>query len=227
LNGAVPLIGAVPLNGAVPAYDPWTAIIPIRSFSEGKTRLHVTSVDTAALIEAFAEDVMAACTDCPEIARTFVVSPDRSVLTAAQAHGCTPVLEASACGINDAITAARQDVDGPIIAILGDTPCISPATVRMVIQQAREHATSFVPDASGVGSTMWCSSAGLAQHSYFGHHSRAEHRAHGAVELGVGHSDREWARARRDVDTDVDLWDAVRLGVGPATSTLLVDLTLE
>jgi 2-phospho-L-lactate guanylyltransferase len=217
------VLGIVSLNGPVPPPHAWTAIIPIRSFTEGKTRLRVASVDTASLVSAFAEDVMQACTSCPEIFQTIVVSPDPSVLATGRARGCIPLHEPSARGINEAVSAAREGVDGPVIAILGDTPCISSTTLTMVIDQARNYASSFVADASGVGSTMWCAQAGVAQRSHFGHHSRAEHRAHGAFELGAGNASAEWARARRDVDTDIDLWDATRLGLGPASSVLLVD----
>ena len=199
----------------------WTAIIPIRSFTEGKTRLTIPSADTRAIIEAFADDVIHACSTCPEISRTVVVSPDPQVLALAQERGCEIFHEQGATGINGAIDSARANIEGPIIAVLGDTPCITGAILTMVLQQARDHSTSFVADASGVGSTMWCAQPTSTATSQFGHHSRAEHRAHGAVELGAHNASPEWARARRDVDTDIDLWDAIRLGVGPATSALL------
>jgi 2-phospho-L-lactate guanylyltransferase len=32
------------------------------------------------------------------------------------------------------------------------------------------------------------------------------------------------ASVRRDVDTEVDLWDALRLGVGPRTKAVVADL---
>jgi 2-phospho-L-lactate guanylyltransferase len=54
----------------------------------------------------------------------------------------------------------------------------------------------------------------------FGGRSRAAHRAAGAVELmleGI-------ASVRRDVDTEVDLWDALRLGVGPRTKAVAAEL---
>lgn len=199
----------------------WTAIIPIRSFHEGKTRLHHPSVDAAAIIRAFADDVILACTSCPQIERTVVVSPDPAVLDHAKSRGCDVVHEPRAVGINEAIENVRQHVSGPTIAILGDTPCVTASTLSSVLSAAQEHEVSFVADASGVGSTMWCAQAGSAATSFFGHHSRAEHRAHGAFELGATNTSGDWVRARRDVDTDVDLWDALRIGVGPASSTLL------
>ena len=215
-------------NSAMPSSTatgarPWTAVLPVRSFTEGKTRLRVPRVETRSLIRAFAQDVAAACTTCPQIERTVIVSPDPDVLAAARDYGCDTYVQESAAGINEAIEAVRQQIAGPLVAILGDVPCLTDSILSMVLSEASEHAVSFVADTSGVGSTMWCARKAPDAHPHFGHHSRAEHRSHGAVELGVGSSSSQWARARRDVDTDIDLWDATRLGLGPATSRLVGD----
>lgn len=199
----------------------WTAIIPIRSFTGGKTRLRTAQAKTPSLIQAFADDVIHACSTCSEISRTVVVSPDPQVLALAQGRGCEIFQEQGATGINTAIEVARTNIEGPVIAILGDTPCITGEILAMVLDEARDHSSSFVADTAGVGSTMWCIQPTSSASSHFGHHSRAEHRAHGAVELGAHNASPEWARARRDVDTDIDLWDAIRLGLGPASSALL------
>ncbi len=53
----------------------------------------------------------------------------------------------------------------------------------------------------------------------FGPRSRAAHAASGAVALEVG----PVPGLRRDVDTEVDLWDAGRLGLGPATAELVLE----
>lgn len=213
-NRRMPELGDAPANI-------WTAVIPIRSFSEGKTRLHVSQVSTTSLIEAFAHDVISACKACAQIAHIIVVSPDPAVVTLAQRRGCQTHVEHRVSGINEAIMAARSKVDGPVMAILGDTPCVDASVLSAVIDEASQHAVSFVSDTSGVGSTMWFAHHNADERPHFGPHSRAEHRSHGAAELGVGNATELWARARRDVDTDIDLWDAARLGLGPTTAALL------
>ena len=87
----------------------------------------------------------------------------------------------------------------------------------MVLACADAYSMSFVSDAAGIGSTMWCSQT-VDGHSFFGERSRAQHRSAGYMELGALERSALWARARRDVDTDADLWDALRIGVGPATT---------
>ena len=215
------------LNRNVPnnhsAGERWTAIVPVRSLTEGKSRLLVGSSPTPGLIEAFARDVLRACGESANIGRTIVVSPDASIQTLTREATSEFVPEPSASGINEAIATVRAicEPHQPVIAILADTPCLTGATLDAVLAHARDYDVSFVADAAGTGSTMWCARVPGA-HSFFGSHSRARHRASGAVELGGTATRGEdaflWTRARRDVDTDVELWDAHRIGLGPATT---------
>lgn len=224
--------GWVALNGAVtktaaPA-NAWTAIIPVRSLTEGKSRLQHPAIAPQALIEAFVTDVVNACLECPEIGRTVLVSPDPSAARLARALGCEIHAEPAVTGINEAIVASRSALESaePVIAVLGDTPCLTGPVLTEILAQAQDQPVSFVADATGTGSTIWCSTDMTAR-PHFGHHSRARHREDGAIELGPKQPSPEllemWARARRDVDTDVDLWDAFRLGIGRATRMLIED----
>ena len=199
----------------------WTAIVPIRSLTDGKTRL-AGYPGASVLTEAFARDVITACSACPEITEVALVSPDPRVVELARSVGCIGIAETDPDGINDAITHARRQLPEAerIVAILGDLPCVDSSSLSAVLRAAGEHETSFVSDAAGTGTTIWCTSDPSAR-SHFGHHSRAEHRAAGAIELGLEHTSPDWARARRDVDTDIDLWDAARLGLGPATRAIV------
>lgn len=201
----------------------WTAIVPVRSLTEGKSRLLTGSSPASSLIEAFARDVLRACGESANIGRTIVVSPDASIEALAREANSEFVPEPSASGINEAIASVRAICapNQPVIGILADTPCLTGATLDAVLTHARDYDVSFVADAAGTGSTMWCAQVPGAR-SFFGSHSRAHHRASGAVELGVTATSSDdaylWTRARRDVDTDVDLWDAHRIGLGPATT---------
>src|SRR5210317_1022754 len=105
----------------------WTAIVPIRSLTDGKTRL-AGYPGASVLTEAFARDVIAACMACPEIADIALVSPDPRVLDLAFASGCIGIAESDSDsgGINGAISQARQELSDAenVVAILGDLPCI-------------------------------------------------------------------------------------------------------
>lgn len=199
----------------------WSAIVPIRSLQEGKSRL-AGFADPAAVTEAFARDVLAACASCPHIESTIVVSADRAVLELAGDVGARPHHQKPPAGINEAIAQVRADLPATtaVVAILGDTPCLTGEVLTAVLTAAQTHEVSFVSDTAGTGTTIWCSRTSDAV-PHFGAHSRAHHRAAGAEELDGLDGGVVWNRARRDVDTEIDLWDAGRLGVGPATSRLL------
>ena len=205
-------------NRAVATTPAWTVIVPIRSLTEGKTRMGGYP-SAPSLAGAFCTDVITACRQCPEIEETYVVSADPAVLDVATSLGARTFREDQARGINAAIASVRSELPpgAAVIAILGDTPCLDADVLSTVADAAREFPTSFVPDAAGTGTTMWCSTDQEAQ-PHFGEHSRAHHRRAGAIELGAADNSVTWAKARRDVDTEIDLWDAQRLGVGPATS---------
>lgn len=169
-----------------------TALVPFRP---GKSRL--THPLRSELAQAFCDDVVAALHGCAQIGRVIVVDD----------HGS---------GLNGDIAHAAQGIDGPVLVVLADQPALTSDAINDVIQQAATLATqSMVADAHGIGTTMLFAPSADVLTPLFGQRSRAAHREHGVTELNAG------PRARRDVDDDVDLWDAVRLGVGPHTAAVL------
>ncbi|MFM8352880.1 MAG: hypothetical protein ACKN9D_17680, partial [Actinomycetales bacterium] len=141
------------------------------------------------------------------------------------------VQQGPVAGLNPAIRHAASHIESlhsnaPIAVIASDLPCLDAATITMVLVQAGHHERAFVTDAQGIGTTMLFRTAGPSLDPAFGGRSRARHRQLGYLELcesnQIEPKEREfWARARRDVDTAVDLWDAQRIGVGQATAAIL------
>ncbi len=97
------------------------------------------------------------------------------------------------------------------MALAGDLPALTSEVLSTALE-AGPPGRWFVSDSIGTGTTMLVASDTRLSPA-FGPHSRAAHRASGAAELDIAGI----ARLRRDVDTEVDLWDAIRLGVGPRT----------
>lgn len=117
-----------------------------------------------------------------------------------------------------------------VLASVGDLPALRSESVRRIVAASRAHPRSFVADASGLGTTMLITHGGDLDPHFQGRSAAAHHHS-GAVALRdfapgdtvldpsvrqSGVSD-----ARRDVDTEVDLADAFRLGLGPATARLV------
>ncbi len=106
-----------------------------------------------------------------------------------------------------------------ILACVGDLPALRPASVRAVLAAAINPGRVFVADAAGTGTTMLIAS-GTELEPRFQGRSAAGHRESGAVALSAAELGGALADARRDVDSEVDLYDAYFLGLGPATAQL-------
>jgi 2-phospho-L-lactate/phosphoenolpyruvate guanylyltransferase len=107
-----------------------------------------------------------------------------------------------------------------VLACVGDLPALRVASVRRVVEASRTFSRAFLPDASGVGTTMVIAHAAELEPHFQGR-SAARHRASGAVPLTAELLGEPLADARHDVDTEVDLATVIALGVGPHTAALL------
>ena len=168
------------------------ALVPFRA---GKTRLAHPSRE--ALAQAFCNDVVAACVGSELISSVHVVGD--------LGHG-----------LNGDIAAFAAQCEGPVVVILADQPALTSAAIDQVLRAALAlNEPCMVSDAEGLGTTMLFAPTSDALLAHFGPRSRAAHRSVGITEIDAP------ARARRDVDDEVDLWDAIRLGVGMHTSQVL------
>jgi 2-phospho-L-lactate guanylyltransferase len=124
-----------------------------------------------------------------------------------------------------AAVAARRWPGAGLAALTADLPALSPAELATALRAAGTPKTAaaraaFVPDAAGVGTTLYAVPPGGEFLPLFGGASRARHAAAGATELGLA----GLTGLRRDVDTPDDLRAALALGVGPFTKAVAADL---
>jgi 2-phospho-L-lactate/phosphoenolpyruvate guanylyltransferase len=204
----------------------WSVIVPVKRPEVAKTRLaDLAGPRRAALARAFAADTIAAALDCPAVAEVVVVTDDEQAARDAIDRGAVVVADAPDAGLNAALRhgaalAVRRRPGAPIAALSADLPALRPKELGEVLRAAAVHPASFVGDVAGIGTTLYAVTDPTRFEPRFGGRSRAAHRAGGAVEIdqaGIG-------SVRRDVDTAVDLWDAVRLGVGAQTAEQLTAL---
>ena len=145
--------------------------------------------------------------------------------------GADPVPVLSDSGVQDllnaalrhgAAAAARRWPGTGLAALTADLPAVSPAELAMALRAAgtAPGRDAFVPDAAGVGTTLYAVPPGGEFRPLFGGASRARHAAAGAAELGLA----GLTGLRRDVDTPDDLREALALGVGPFTRAVAADL---
>ena len=201
----------------------WAVVIPVKRLGRAKTRMSTRPApQRSALALAFALDTVRAALDCPPVATVLVVTDDDEVRAATVALGATSVDDEPDAGLLAAIgigaeVARRASPGRAVAALVADLPCLRPDELDRALSAAGAVDRGFVADAAGIGTTLLTARPGHRLEARFGVRSRAAHAASGAVELHPAHA----TGLRRDVDTEVDLWDAQRLGVGPATALLL------
>lgn len=122
--------------------------------------------------------------------------------------------------LRGAAEAARRWPGTGLAALTADLPALRPAGLAAALRLAAGGRTAFVPDADGVGTTMYAAVPGERFLPVFGGASRARHAAAGAVELSADGA----PGLRRDVDTPQDLTAALALGAGPRTTALAREL---
>lgn len=195
----------------------WWVIVPVRSGSGAKSRLSDLPAEVrAGLSLAFARDTIDAVRACRDVGAILVVG-DPPALEAFSDSAIT--VPDPGQGLNAAIETAAHQVPlaNPVAVLLGDLPALAPEALAVALRAGATFPRAFVCDAEGLGTTLLTSLDAARLSPRFGERSRAAHAASGAAEInGPG-----LERLRRDVDTTVALWDAVRLGVGPATRRML------
>jgi 2-phospho-L-lactate guanylyltransferase len=228
----------------------WTVLLPVKVLARAKSRLAVLAGDRRReLALAFASDTVTAALACPEVARVLVVTSDpvagrllaglgavivadepadRSATRGGAAAAAAPSVIGE-LGVQDALNAAlrhgaavaaRRWPGTGLAALTADLPALSPAELATALRAASPAPAAFVPDAAGVGTTLYAVPPGGEFRPLFGGASRARHAAAGAVELAAG----DLTGLRRDVDTPDDLRAALALGVGPFTQAAAANL---
>jgi 2-phospho-L-lactate/phosphoenolpyruvate guanylyltransferase len=195
----------------------WSAILPVKRLERAKTRLTPDPALRARLALAFALDTAQAAMQCEDVDQVYAVTDDSSAREALESLGVRVLADEPDDGLNAALVHGAQMVasthpDEGVAVLSADLPCLTPDQLQAALTLAQAHPRSFVSDQSGTGTTALFAAPGEVLSPSFGVRSRAAHRVSGAVEL-----DLDAPCLRRDVDTDVDLIDAVRLGVGEAT----------
>lgn len=210
----------------------WTVVMPVKVLAEAKSRLAILAGERRpSLALAFASDTVSAVLACPDVARVLVVTSDTLAARSLSDLGACVVPDSPDAGLNAALSfgaaqASKRWPGGGIAALTADLPALQPEELSRALRAAAglavtgEAPTSFVPDAAGVGTTMYAVAPSAEFTPKFGGASRRRHAASGALELSLDKIE----GLRRDVDTPADLREAVALGTGFRTAALAAEL---
>jgi 2-phospho-L-lactate guanylyltransferase len=180
-----------------------TIVIPFAG-AAGKTRLHESAAVRGELASGMLEDVLAACRP---VGPVRVVTPDKDATR--QVAADVELVADPGEGQGAAVAAALAGIDGPVVVVNADVPCVVPADVRLLA----ETAPALAAAADGTTNALSLPSGGLFAPLY-GPGSAARFQAEcGAVSMVL-------PNLADDVDTMDDL---VRLQfrVGPRTLAAL------
>nr|MCW2728108.1 hypothetical protein [Aeromicrobium sp.] len=108
----------------------------------------------------------------------------------------------------------------PVVVVPGDLPALTADLLDETVEVLAGEERSFVPDASGMGTTLLAAARPALVASAYGDRSALLHSDAGYRPMP--HVD---VRCRRDVDTAADLAQARHLGVGPHTTAALDQMT--
>ncbi|MEI5583730.1 MULTISPECIES: 2-phospho-L-lactate guanylyltransferase [unclassified Agromyces] len=143
-----------------------------------------------------------------------------------QAPGSRGRRQASAGPERAASARDAGDADPVAVAVLlGDLPSVRATDLDAALEAAARHPLAFVPDAEGAGTTLATARRGEPLVAHFGADSAARHAAAGFADLVAEHPTAIAPRLRRDVDTASELREAVALGAGPRTATVVRDIS--
>ncbi|HZZ55072.1 MAG TPA: 2-phospho-L-lactate guanylyltransferase [Trebonia sp.] len=202
----------------------WTVVLPVKVLARAKSRLALLAgARRADLALALASDTVSSVVACPDVTRVLVVTSDAKAGSRLAALGAIVVPDEPDDGLNTALrhgaaVASDRWPDSGVAALAADLPALRPGELSRALRAAAVAAggAAFVPDAAGIGTTMYAVAPGVAFRPMFGGASRARHASAGAVELSLGGV----PGLRRDVDTPEDLRAAVALGAGFRTAAV-------
>lgn len=206
----------------------WTAVVPVKPWGLAKSRLDLPDADRVRLARAFSLDVLDVVLAAESVERVVVVTAEAELGATARRQGAAVITDRPMLArglLNRAIDAGRQwakvnAADAPIVVVPGDLVALSAEILDATLAVLAADERAFVPDASGMGTTLLAAARPELLIPSYGersavHHSDAGYRA-------VPHVDK---RCRRDVDTATDLAQARELGVGPHTIAALQQMT--
>lgn len=187
--------GSMRHNSGVLSTASWTILVPLKPPAAAKSRLRGVTGDHEDLVLALARSTLSAAAASPLVGRI--------VLIGASLPGFESIPDPFG-RLNPALAHAAALIDGPVAALPADLPALRPAELTEALSSATCRA--FVPDFEGTGTVLLAAPTGDLN-PQFGPQSADRHELSGARRLTGA-----WPTLRRDVDTAVDLKEAIRLG---------------
>lgn len=199
-------------------------VVPVKSLASAKSRLCAGPTPLPdgvrrRLALAFACDTVTAALACDLVRLVRVVTDDLDAAAALTALGAQAYADGGH-GLNAAISAATASLQGRVAVLCGDLAALTPGTLELVLRDAAHADRAVLADRSGRGSTILTALSARQLVPHFGEASLQAHLACGHAPLPTSAD-----RARLDIDTVDDLREAMPLGLGRHTMSVLHAVT--
>ncbi|APU17171.1 MULTISPECIES: 2-phospho-L-lactate guanylyltransferase [Actinoalloteichus] len=202
-------------------------LVPVKMLHSAKSRL-LGAADGgvgdrarhAQLVVALLLDTMSAARGADGVRRVIAVTSDLVVSAAVLAEGHTVLAEPPEGGLNTALRHGSEqllaaDSSVRVGALQADLPALRSDDLAEALVEAGA-GRAFCADRQGTGTTMLIAASGSPLRPEFGVGSAARHAGSGAAPLAGRRP-----TLRCDVDTEDDLREAARLGLGEHTRAVL------
>ncbi|MEK9808876.1 MAG: 2-phospho-L-lactate guanylyltransferase [Candidatus Nanopelagicales bacterium] len=200
--------------------DRWTLLLPVR-LTAPKGRLTTWEpAERTSLAVAMVRDVVQVAQSSTQIAEIVLLGDPPAAAELPE----LPCVPDAGRGLNAEVAAAAFG-RARVAVLLPDVPAIAVDQLDRALEVGSQFSRAFVADAEGVGTTLLMTQSGDALHPAFGPRSCASHASSGAVPV-PDEQPGQLAGLRRDVDDEIGLWDAGRLGIGPHTRAVIEPLLI-
>lgn len=176
----------------------------------GKTRLDASARARRELSVAMLADVLAAAT---VVGRTLVVTPDAQDVDLMGAD----VVEDPGGGQGAAVEAALSGLEGAVLVVNADVPCVTPSDLRALLAATPPHGLALVEALDGTTNALGLSSPAIFEPLY------GPDSARRFLALPVETVSVALPNIAEDVDTTADL-DRLQLRCGPRTQSILAGI---
>lgn len=203
-------------------------VVPVKPAATAKSRLSPLGDGARRdLVPALALDTIAAALECPAVGAVLVVTDDAQLALQLRTVGVDAVPDGESGSLNATLKQGAAELlrrrSGLVpVALCADLPALRADDLDLALGVPERSVPAFVPDAAGVGTTMYVAPTLDAFDPRFGPASRAVHLSCGAEEITLPGI----ASLRTDVDTPDDLRAAVELGLGPRSSWVVTSRRL-
>ena len=201
-------------NGA-PAMK--TIVVPFAGV-KGKTRLHAPAHRRRNLSLAMLADVLFACVT---VGPTLVATSDSEAGEIAREAGADLIADPGG-GQSAAVAAALAEIEGPVLVVNADLPCLAPHDLWALLEAAPPNGIALVEAPLDGTTNALVLSGANAFAGLYGRGSASRFREHAAT-LGMDAVTVELPNLADDVDTLDDLY-RLRPRCGPRTQACLLEL---